>query len=214
MIHPCNHQNQANTAKDELAQITLEAIVAISSFPHPNHVDDASCNQPKSSVVSPLQWFVDVVVSSLGDDLENKLKGYSSDNSGYFESMTLKLKETNVGGVLIQASGSCCPRVEDPGANMREEMPLEMGVGGEERQLYRQCTNCKGFLIQFAFRSSNTQLNGMEMGLEDRSPDRLGKTTRRPRRQRCPAGINIPPHPFEVMNKMLLLMNFGFIVEN
>ncbi|KAA8529377.1 hypothetical protein F0562_033824 [Nyssa sinensis] len=38
------------------------------------------------------------------------------------------------------------------------------------------------------------QLNNIEVGLEDRSLTGWGKTTRRPRRQRCPAG-NPPPVP-------------------
>ncbi|KAM1960707.1 hypothetical protein FF2_020758 [Malus domestica] len=42
------------------------------------------------------------------------------------------------------------------------------------------------------------QLNNTEMGLEDRSLTGWGKTTRRPRRQRCAAGNNLPSSGFEV----------------
>ncbi|KAK6921958.1 Protein of unknown function DUF863, plant [Dillenia turbinata] len=252
-------EQKANTAKDELAQIAAEAIVAISSFTHHNHVDDASCNQPESSIIDPLQWFVDVV-SSFGDDLENKLKvdsrgksndndcqGYSSDNSGYFESMTLKLKETNVEEYLSKPQVPESPRVEDPGANMVPTRPRKgPGRRGRQRRDFQrdilpglaslsrhevtEDLQTFGGLMRATGHSWHSgvarrnatrngcgrgrrrsignaptveavttvciplmqQLNGMEMGLEDRSLTGWGKTTRRPRRQRCPAG-NIPP---------------------
>ncbi|KAK6931297.1 Protein of unknown function DUF863, plant [Dillenia turbinata] len=254
-------EQKADAAKDELAQIAAEAIVAISSSCHHNHVDDASYNQSESSVIDPLQWFVDVV-SSFGDDLENKLQvdsrsksndndclGYSSDSSGYFESMTLKLTETNVEEYLSRPQIPESPKVEDPGANMTPTRPrrgpgrrgrqrrdfqrdILPGLASLSRHEVTEDLQTFGGLMRATGHSWHSgvarrnaarygcgrgrrrslgnapaveaatavsappmqQLNGVEMGLEDRSLTGWGKTTRRPRRQRCPAGNILPIH--------------------
>ncbi|CAL0331242.1 unnamed protein product [Lupinus luteus] len=96
-------QDTVEQPQDELMRHAAEAIVVMSSLCY-NQVDDVTDSPLESPMMDPLNWFVDVVSSCVGN-LETKFDDSrekdcvvndesSSDGLDYFESMTLKLIET------------------------------------------------------------------------------------------------------------------------
>ncbi|GKU99634.1 hypothetical protein SLEP1_g12449 [Rubroshorea leprosula] len=88
---------------DEVIRTAAETMVAISSSVG-CHLNDSNCNSSETSITDLLHWFVEVV-SSFGEDIENRLDNLltgrdggevddsSSEEIDYFESMTLQLAE-------------------------------------------------------------------------------------------------------------------------
>lgn len=261
--------SQSPKQEDDLVNIAAEAIVAISSSAdqHCNSKSaNVNCHPSEASLVDTLQWFVDVV-SSFSGDLEKFLKQKdkhgkeneesSSDDSDYFEAMTLRLEETKAedylpkplilenpnaeeekGAVLLSnrprkgarrgrqrrdfqrdilpglASLSRHEVTEDlqtfgglmratgqtwQSGLTRRNAAKSGGMRGRRRQPAASMTPICTPLMQQINSNNNSYCNNnhIEVGLEDGSLTGWGKTTRRPRRQRCPAGNPPlpPPHP-------------------
>ncbi|KAK9277236.1 hypothetical protein L1049_006775 [Liquidambar formosana] len=258
-------QLKAEYPRDELVKLAAEAIVAISSISssgrcnqledaYCNPSENASCNPSGASLTNSLHWFVEVVFSC-ADDLESKFgavfRGKEgedneesfSDGIDYFESMTLKLTETNVEEYLSKPAVLENPKVEETGATLFPNRPRKgQARRGRQRRdfqrdilpglaslsrhevtedlqtfgglmratghpwhsgLARRTATRNGsgrgrrrsvvgttpsMVASPVFTPLMQQLNNIEVGLEDRSLTGWGKTTRRPRRQRCPAG--------------------------
>ncbi|XP_057947984.1 uncharacterized protein LOC131143727 [Malania oleifera] len=246
---------------DELVTIAAEAIVAISSSGQNNQVEDMGCNAHEASLPNPLYWFVEVVFSPRSD-LESKfstvLRGkdgeneeFSTDGMDYFESMTLKLTETNVEEYLSKPQIADSLKAEETGTTLlsnrtrkgqarrgrqRRDFQRDIlpGLASLSRHEVTEDLQTLGGLMRatgHSWQSGPTrrnatrngcgrgrrraavsptptvavstvctplplvqQLTNIEVGLEDRSLTGWGKTTRRPRRQRCPPG-NPPSLP-------------------
>ncbi|KAL7260722.1 hypothetical protein ACSBR1_006397 [Camellia fascicularis] len=92
-------QHKAEQPQDEEAfRIAAEAIVAISTSGHHNHVEGTACNPCEAPSADSLMWFVEVVSSYVEGD--SKSRGQNGDNEvssseeiDYFEAMTLMLRE-------------------------------------------------------------------------------------------------------------------------
>lgn len=258
LLHPT--QNKAESPQDEIVRIAAEAIVAISSSDHQNHLDDATSNQPEASMTDPLHWFVEIA-SSCGEDLESRLDAFlkaegsehnvesSREIIDYFESMTLQLVETKEEDYMPKPLVPEDLKFEDTGATplptrtrrgqarrgrqrrdfQRDILPglasLSRHEVTEDLQTFGGLMRATGHSWHSGLMRRNStrngcargrrrslisspptvtasppctpliqQLHNIEVGLEDRNLTGWGKTTRRPRRQRCPAG-NPPSQP-------------------
>ncbi|XP_044493466.1 uncharacterized protein LOC123216887 isoform X2 [Mangifera indica] len=252
-------QQKTELLQDELIRVAAEAMVSISSSVPYYHLDDTTCNSSEASVKDPLNWFVEIVeiVSSCGDGLENKLDAVlrgrdgeaneesSSEETDYFESMTLKLTETKEEDYMPKPLVPEDFKVEEAGTTLlpnqtrkgqarrgrqrrdfqRDILPglaslsrhevtedlqtfggLMRATGhswhsgltrrnstrsGCARGRRRSVVNPSPAVVASTCTSLMPLLTNTEVGLDDRSLTGWGKTTRRPRRQRCPAG-NLP----------------------
>ncbi|XP_038679329.1 uncharacterized protein LOC119980621 isoform X1 [Tripterygium wilfordii] len=246
-------QEKAESPRVELIKTAAEAIVAISSLAHQNYICNVTCDPSESSMVDPLQWFVEIV-SSCGDDPEGKfdavLRGNnfkkiadsSSEEIDYFESMTLKLTETKEEDYMPKPLVPENLKLEETGATslanrqrkgqgrrgrQRRDFQRDilLGIASLSRHEVTEDLQTFGGLMRatgHSWQSGSTrristrngcargrrrsavspspglttpactqliqQLNNSDVGLEDRSLTGWGKTTRRPRRQRCPTG--------------------------
>ncbi|KAE9607352.1 hypothetical protein Lalb_Chr09g0329111 [Lupinus albus] len=252
-ISPVGPQDTVEQPQDELMRHAAEAIVVISSLCS-NQVDDVTDSTSESPMMNPLNWFVDVV-SSCVDNLERKFDNLrekdgmvneesSSDELDYFESMTLKLKETKEEDYMPKPLVPENFRVEESGTTSlptrtrkgpirrgrrRRDFQKDIlpGLTSLSRLEVTEDLQTFGVLMRATGHSWNSginrrsssrngcgrgrrqmqvtpsppppvatietstplvqQLNNIEVGLED-SLTGWGKTPRRPRRKRCPAG--------------------------
>ncbi|XP_065860528.1 uncharacterized protein [Euphorbia lathyris] len=249
-------QQNIDSTPDECIRIAAEAIVAISSDKD-NHHTDATYHPPEASMTDPLHWFVDLI-SSFGEDLENKYAALGAENcqtndrsysEDYFESMTLRLKETKEEDYMPKPLVPENLILEEVGTTLlttrtrrghgrrgrqrrdfqRDILPgltsLSRHEVTEDLQTFGGMMRATGHLWHAGLTRRNStrngcgrgrrrslinaspaatasppppplveQLNNVEVGLEDRNLTGWGKTTRRPRRQRCPPG-NPPALP-------------------
>ncbi|XP_059648801.1 uncharacterized protein LOC132294818 [Cornus florida] len=254
--------DKAEEIQDEVVRIAAEAIVAISSSGHHDHMEDATCHPSEAACLTDsLLWFVEVI-STCGDDLESKLGTESRGKDGgdneesspreidYFEAMTLNLIEIKEEEYMPKPLVPDNMEVEETGAISVNRSQKGPGRRGRQRRDFRkdilpglaslsrhevtEDLQTFGGLMRatghpwnlgLTRRSSsrnggargrrrslaepdlapavagNTictllmqQLNNIEVRPEDTSLTGWGKTTRRPRRQRCPAG-NPPSVP-------------------
>ncbi|GMP58582.1 hypothetical protein CsSME_00022195 [Camellia sinensis var. sinensis] len=93
-------QHKAEQPQDEAAfRIAAEAIVAISTSSHLNHVEGTACNPCEAPSADSLMWFVEVVSSFVEGDCKSRGQNggdnevSSSEEIDYFEAMTLMLRE-------------------------------------------------------------------------------------------------------------------------
>ncbi|WCJ22162.1 hypothetical protein M5689_004262 [Euphorbia peplus] len=255
-------QKNIDSEPDECIRIAAEAIVAISSSVKDNHQDNAATHHPsEASMTDPLHWFVDIV-SSFGEDLENKYAALGAENcqnndwsssEDYFELMTLRLKETKEEdytpmplvpeNLVLEEAGKTllttrARRGHGRRGRQRRDFQRDILPGltslsrhevTEDLQTFGGMMKATGQLWHAGLTRRNStrngcgrgrrrsltnaspaatenppppppppppplvqQLNNVEAGLEDRNLTGWGKTTRRPRRQRCPPG-NPPP---------------------
>ncbi|GAB2280227.1 hypothetical protein Dimus_014870 [Dionaea muscipula] len=109
--HTTEEEEEVAVAK--LAMAAAEAIVDISTSVFQNHVADLGLPPMEDSAENPLHWFADVMISCATEVSVNQLTSGAdasrnrhgekvqeddclSSDSGYFESMTLKLSECDV----------------------------------------------------------------------------------------------------------------------
>ncbi|XWS23135.1 hypothetical protein CRYUN_Cryun29cG0095100 [Craigia yunnanensis] len=246
-------QSNDDCLQDEFIKSAAEAIVAISSSGQYSHLDDVNCNSSETSVIDPLNWFVETI-SSFGEDLESKFEALlrgkegdrdesSSEEIDYFESMILKLAETKEEDYMPKPLVPENFKVEETGTTSLLTTRTRKGQGRrgrqrrdfqrdilpglaslsrhevtEDLQTFGGLMRATGHSWHSGLTRRNStrsgcgrgrrrsvtgsspalltattctpllqQLNNIEVGLEDRSLTGWGKTTRRPRRQRCPA---------------------------
>nr|KYP37903.1 hypothetical protein KK1_040885 [Cajanus cajan] len=211
-VSPLGSQDTVEKLQNELMRHAAEAIVVLSSCCQ--KVDDMISCPSESTVVDPLSWFADIVSSGVDDpqkqtDNLGEKDGDNNEESSpegmdYFESMTLKLTETKEEDYMPQplvpenfkveetGTTSLPPRTrKGPARRGRQRRDFQRDILPGLASLSRHevtpsppppvaTTETSTPLIQ--------QLNSIEVGLEDRSLTGWGKTPRRPRRQRCPAG--------------------------
>ncbi|XP_010258910.1 PREDICTED: uncharacterized protein LOC104598504 [Nelumbo nucifera] len=246
---------------EELVKTAAEAIVAISSFSNNKHSEDDICQPSETPLKETLHWFAEIISSNMGDlqsyiDVALRCKGVSdqessSDESDYFETMTLKLTELEVEERWCKPHAPEIPKVEEASASRLLSRPRKgQGRRGRQRRDFQRdilpglaslsrhevnedlqtieglmrATGCSwetGLAKKNAGRSGwargrrrsrcpaptmvmtvecpppKQQSSNGELGLEERSLTGWGKTTRRPRRQRCPAGN--PPLPVAIV---------------
>lgn len=241
--------------QNEIVKAAAETIVAISSASHQNYLNKINSRSPESLEV-PLNWFADIVLccgDGMGGRLEPASKAInrrydedsSSEETDYFESMTLKLTETKSDEYLpkpfipetldVDESAAATSTPSRPrrgqvrrGRQRRDfQRDILPGLASlsrhevtEDLQTFGGLMRATGHVWQSGLtrRNSRTgcargrrwstgslsaatsvgpnctpliqQLSNIEVGvgLEERSLTGWGKTTRRPRRQRCPAG--------------------------
>ncbi|CBI27248.3 unnamed protein product, partial [Vitis vinifera] len=201
---------------DEFARIAAEAIVAISSSGNCSDLESPTHYLSEAPLKdSSLHWFVEVI-SSCADDLDSKFgsvlrgKDYVDNEEpggiDYFEAMTLKLIETNVDEYLPEPVVPENSKVEETGTALvpNRTRKGQARRGRQRRDFQRDILPGLASLSRHEVAITTDvaittvcsplvqQLTNIEMGLEDRSLTGWGKTTRRPRRQRCPTG-NLPP---------------------
>lgn len=241
--------------QNEIVKAAAETIVAISSASHQNYLNKINSRSPES-LEDPLNWFAGIVLSC-GDGMGGRLEAASkainrrydedssSEETDYFESMTLKLTETKSDEYLpkpfipetlkVDESAAATSTPSRPrrgqvrrGRQRRDfQRDILPGLASlsrhevtEDLQTFGGLMRATGHVWQSGLtrRNSRTgcargrrrstgslsaatsvgpnctpliqQLNNIEVGvgLEERSLTGWGKTTRRPRRQRCPAG--------------------------
>ncbi|XP_010258199.1 PREDICTED: uncharacterized protein LOC104598027 [Nelumbo nucifera] len=242
----------------ELIRTAAEVLVAISSSSVNKHLENDNCHPSGTSMMETLHWFADIVSSNM-DDLQNEVdlalrskdrsnqESSSSDESDYFETMTLQLTELKVEErwckppeiLKVEETGSATSLLSRPRKGQgrrgrqrrdfqrdilpglaslsRHEVtedlqtigglmkatgcPWETGLakrnagrGGWPRGRRRSRGPTPTMAASIPCSPPEQQPSNSELGLEDRSLTGWGKTTRRPRRQRCPAG-NLPPLP-------------------
>ncbi|PSR88418.1 ADP-dependent glucokinase [Actinidia chinensis var. chinensis] len=253
--------DQAEQPLDEVARIAAEAIVAISSCNHLNHMEETTCHLFEATLPNSLLWFVEIVSScedgverTFGTESKGKAGGVnrisSSGEIDYFEAMTLNLPEVTEEEYMPKPSVPDKHKVEETGTTslpnrprrgqarrgrqrrdfQRDILPglasLSRHEVTEDLQTFGGLMRATGYSWQSGLTRRNgirngsaargrrrllvepapvvaattvctplmQQLNNIEVGLEDRTLTGWGKTPRRPRRQRCPAG-NPPSIP-------------------
>ncbi|XP_057494058.1 uncharacterized protein LOC130779433 isoform X1 [Actinidia eriantha] len=255
-------QDKAEQPLDEVARIAAEAIVAISSCYHLNHVEETACHPSEAPSPNSLLWFVDIV-SSYEDGVESNFGTESKGKAGggnrisssgeidYFEAMTLNLPEVTEEEYMPKPLVPDKHKVEETGTTSLPNRPrrgqarrgrqrrdfqrdILPGLASLSRHEVTEDLQTFGGLMRatgYSWLSGLTrrngirnggaargrrrlmvdapapvlaatavciplmqQLNNIEVGLEDRTLTGWGKTPRRPRRQRCPAG-NSPSIP-------------------
>ncbi|KAF8021422.1 hypothetical protein BT93_G1760 [Corymbia citriodora subsp. variegata] len=248
-------QQENGHRQNEIVKVAAETIVALSSASHQNYLNKINSRSPMS-LEDTLNWFADIVVlcvDGIGAKLEAAAKDInrrydedsSSEETDYFESMTLKLTETKSDDYLPKpfipetlsvdesAAATSTPSRSRRGqvrrGRQRRDFQRDILPGlaslsrhevTEDLQTFGGLMRATGHVWQSGLtrRNSRTgcargrrrstgsvsavtsvgpnctpliqQLNNIEVGvgLEERSLTGWGKTTRRPRRQRCPAG--------------------------